>query len=254
MRKPRNYWNKDRCHNLALKCQYRKQFELKYTGAYKSSVRNKWLDEVCSHMLYQGNKYKRLIYSREYTLYDDKFVYVGLTYNILEREKQHRKNREFNCLLDLGFKLKINKLSDYMDNDNAAILEGKFLNYYKNNEWTILNKSKTGSLGAIQKWTKSKCHNIALRYKTRKELRIEHNNVYSTIQRNGWVNELFSHMIELKKHRDYWTLDKCAEECKKYGSKFILYKNLPVVYEKIRKNKWEFLYNNSNVSVFNLNL
>lgn len=51
-RKSPKYWNdKERCHKEALKYNYRSDFHLKSTSAYLSSVRNNWLDEVCSHMI-----------------------------------------------------------------------------------------------------------------------------------------------------------------------------------------------------------
>jgi predicted GIY-YIG superfamily endonuclease len=44
-------WNKEICKNEALKYNYRREFKLNNRQAYNASVRNKWLDEVCSHML-----------------------------------------------------------------------------------------------------------------------------------------------------------------------------------------------------------
>ena len=45
-------WNKENCHEVALKCTTRKEFSIKYGPAYISSRKNKWLDEICSHMEY----------------------------------------------------------------------------------------------------------------------------------------------------------------------------------------------------------
>lgn len=38
------------------------------------------------------------------------------------------------------------QLTDYIDKDDAAILEGEYLEKYKNNGWKIINISKTGDL------------------------------------------------------------------------------------------------------------
>ena len=50
MIKPRNYWTKEKCQEEALKYNSRGQF-CKSKGAYWACIKNKWLDEVCSHMI-----------------------------------------------------------------------------------------------------------------------------------------------------------------------------------------------------------
>ncbi len=44
-------WNKENCSVVALECESRKEFSIKYSSAYISSRKNKWLDEICSHMI-----------------------------------------------------------------------------------------------------------------------------------------------------------------------------------------------------------
>jgi len=49
--KPSNYWdNIENCKQAALECKTRTEFSKKYKGAYSACRRNKWLDELCSHM------------------------------------------------------------------------------------------------------------------------------------------------------------------------------------------------------------
>lgn len=45
------YWNKTNCQKMALKCNTRKEFSLRFTSAYISSRKNNWLEEICSHMI-----------------------------------------------------------------------------------------------------------------------------------------------------------------------------------------------------------
>lgn len=49
-RKPINYWNYDLCKNEALKYNNKKDFYTNSLSAYKASVKNKWINDVCSHM------------------------------------------------------------------------------------------------------------------------------------------------------------------------------------------------------------
>jgi predicted GIY-YIG superfamily endonuclease len=44
------FWTKERCEIKALLCDTRIEFKKKYSGAYQSARRHKWLDEICKHM------------------------------------------------------------------------------------------------------------------------------------------------------------------------------------------------------------
>ena len=44
------YWNKEKAHKEALKYKTRNEFYKKSRYAYEISRKNKWLDEICSHM------------------------------------------------------------------------------------------------------------------------------------------------------------------------------------------------------------
>ena len=46
----KNYWTKEECHEKALLCDSRSEFEKKYNKYYWKAMREKWLDEICSHM------------------------------------------------------------------------------------------------------------------------------------------------------------------------------------------------------------
>ena len=56
MRKPANFWNKERCRESALKCGSKTEFKLKYVSAYNNAWEFNWLDEICSHMKNIRNK------------------------------------------------------------------------------------------------------------------------------------------------------------------------------------------------------
>lgn len=47
---PNGTLTKKYCHKLALECNTRSEFEKRYLGAYTKARREKWLDEICSHM------------------------------------------------------------------------------------------------------------------------------------------------------------------------------------------------------------
>ena len=49
--KPAGYWTKEKCYNESIKYKYRSDFQKGCISAYTISVRNKWLDEICQHMI-----------------------------------------------------------------------------------------------------------------------------------------------------------------------------------------------------------
>jgi hypothetical protein len=51
MRRSRNYWTKDRCHEEALKYKTRREFQTNSKVAYSKARKMGWLDDICSHMV-----------------------------------------------------------------------------------------------------------------------------------------------------------------------------------------------------------
>ena len=81
----KEYWTKEKCHELALKCQSRTEFRKKYDSAHRYSCENNWMNDICSHMK-STNLNNRCIYSYEFS---DNHVYIGLTYKLKERHNRH---------------------------------------------------------------------------------------------------------------------------------------------------------------------
>lgn len=51
------YWTKEKCTEEALKYKHRGEFQKNNKSAYKISLYNGWLDEICSHMIHlRSNK------------------------------------------------------------------------------------------------------------------------------------------------------------------------------------------------------
>jgi len=87
-------------------------------------------------------------------------------------------------------------------------------------------------------WTKGKCHEEALKYKTRVEFSKQSACAYSSAKRYKWLNEVCSHMIELRKPHGYWTKDLCHKEALKYEftSKFQRWSGS--AYASAKRNNW----------------
>lgn len=238
-RRPSGYWTKERCNEVANLCSTRSEFRIKYVSAYNNSWEYGWLDELCAHMDIKGNLKKRLVYSYEFS---DNFVYVGITCNMDRRNKQH-------CEIGGAVFEHINKsnilpirkiLSDgVVDVRKAQELEKMWVDRYSINGWNILNKMKTGGLGGNTiVWDKTNCLNVAILCKTRKEFSIRFVSAYINARKNGWLDEICSHMILLRKPKNYWNFENCKEAAKKYNTRFDFSHKCSGAYFVSKKNNW----------------
>ena len=88
-----------------------------------------------------------------------------------------------------------------------------------------------------QKWNKVKCKEEALKYKTRTEFYKLSCGAHDKARLNGWLDEICSHMIELRKPKNYWTIEKCKEESLKYKTRSELRKNCSRAHHILNENK-----------------
>jgi hypothetical protein len=221
--KTKGYWNKENCKKEALQYLTRSEFHQNSIGAYTSSLKKGWLDEVCSHMVTIGNNKKRCIYAIEFI---DKHVYIGLTYNIQKRFKDHIKNVDYNNSPVLEhmniteYVPIIKQVTDYIYFKDASIIEGIIKSEYENDGWLILNKAKCGSLGGNTiKWTKEECKKEASKFNTRGDFKKVFGWAYNISLKNGWLDEICSHMEYECYPNNYWDKEKCKKEASKYKTR-----------------------------------
>ena len=139
-------YNKEICVTTARTCNSRVEFFNKYPGMVDCAKRHGWYEECCAHMGTRGNK-QRIIYAYEFE--EAHAAYIGLTFKMEVRNKRHHKEGAvFDFAKQHGIDIPTPKiLTEYMDQDEASIQEGVWLQKYKDNGWVILNRFKTGSLG-----------------------------------------------------------------------------------------------------------
>ena len=83
------------------------------------------------------------------------------------------------------------------------------------------------------------CKIYALKYTTRSEFKKYSQVLYNFSRKNGWLDEVCSHMFFNKKlPSGYWTFEKCQIEALKYNSRSEFKKKSFVAYNKSRKNGW----------------
>ena len=85
-------------------------------------------------------------------------------------------------------------------------------------------------------WTKERCHKEALKYKTKAEFRQNERRAYDKAKRLKWVDEICSHMTEIR--RKPWTKEECQIEALKYKNRKDFQYNSKGCYLSALKRKW----------------
>ena len=213
----KGYWTKENVKNEALKYSKRFDFYKKSSGAYDKAVKNGWLNEICSHMELSGNVYKRMIYAYEF---EDGCAYVGLTYNLKNRNNRHLNDKGssvYKHLNNKNTKYILIELTDFIEKSKAQELEKYFYLKYVKDGWNMLNIAKTGALGGnTLKWTEEMVKIEALKYKSKSEFKLKSSSAYIAARKNKWLNDVTNHMIIIRKPNNHWTLENCKTEALKY--------------------------------------
>ncbi len=85
-------------------------------------------------------------------------------------------------------------------------------------------------------WTLEKVLELASKYETIKDFRINHKDAYSIAVNYGWLDELRKILKSGK--GEWWTLDKVKERAAKYNTLQDFYQNDLRAYEAAKRNKW----------------
>jgi len=236
MRKNKSYiWTKDFCQKESLKFNSRNEFRKNSSYIYGKSLIYGWIDEICSHMKCMGDLYKRCIYVYEFS---DNYAYIGLTCDLDRRFNEHLRKGSVYEHIQKNNNYKFKKLSEYIDVYLSKILEEDYVNKYKNNDWKILNKCKTGGTGGKKYWTKELCQIEANKFNTKVEFKKQSASAYTISLKNKWLKEICLHMTPLVKPNGYWTKELCQIEALKYKTRSEFYMKSISAYSKSYKSGW----------------
>jgi predicted GIY-YIG superfamily endonuclease len=193
-----NYWSKEKCSEEASKYVHRIDFIKNSNKAYRAASKKGWLEDICKHMIKIGDTYSRCIYAIEFS---DNSVYIGLTYNINKRFKDHITDVKYNSSSVLKYIKKtgltpfLKQLTDYLDVEIASKLEEIKKKEYEASGWNIINKVKCGGIGGNKiKWNKENCKKAASQFKTKMDFRKNCGSAYTISLKNKWLTEICSHM------------------------------------------------------------
>lgn len=104
--------------------------------------------KALQHMMPLGNRKWKMIYSYEFP---DNTVYVGLTYDRERRKKDHRTEKGsavYKHIKKTGLEPKYCELTELLPVDEAQMMEGEYVERYRQQGWKILNVVATGGIGS----------------------------------------------------------------------------------------------------------
>jgi predicted GIY-YIG superfamily endonuclease len=188
---PPNSWTKERCKEVALKYNCRSDFQKSNYNVYRIAYDQKWLNEICSHMIKIGNIYKRLVYIYKFS---DNSIYVGLTCNSIRRSTEHltSKTSVYKHIKETGLYPIYTELTDYIDSVEASEMEKYYVEYYRKDGFNILNKSEAGGLGGGKiKWTYENCKIEASNYSNRSRFSECKRRAYDKCIKEGWLDDFY---------------------------------------------------------------
>jgi hypothetical protein len=186
----------DVCKLEALKFTTKSEFRKNSTSCYVTALKNKWLDDICGHMIVNRIKWDVELCvkkSKEYTTVSkfnkSRAGYAAKRLGISEELKKNMiKLREANNTLNYEY---CKKVSFNFKTKREL---------YLNNESVYLKCRKNGRLeeffadsGYKPKgyWTKDKCKELALTFATKTEFKKAHPSPHQISYKNSWLDEFF---------------------------------------------------------------
>lgn len=240
----------EECLKIAKKYKSRGEFSKNARNVYMTAYNNGWLDEICSHMktntkpngywTYDNCKKSALdCKSRSEFMRKSPSAYSiacreGWITEICSHMVRPLPKRFWTKERCLSEAQKYKSRKDFFIKSNSAYSAASKQGWIKDICKHMPYQQKEPGY-----WTKDKCRIEALQYKTKAEFRQQSSSAYVATKRNGWIKELCSHMVSVKKHPDgTLTKEYCKKIASKYETKADFQRNNQSIYNKSLKQGW----------------
>jgi predicted GIY-YIG superfamily endonuclease len=231
-------WSKKVIVAEAKKYDTRSEFEKAAPGAYKTAAEQGYLDEICGDMRTVGHAYKRAIYAIEF---EDRSVYVGLTYDYKARFSDHlnnSSNRHVKDKLKSGIGYKLVEFGEWYDNQEARLAEESTVKKYDNDGYSILNIARVGSGGSLgssrKEWTKERALETARKCNSPTEFKKRFVGAWTAAHKDGYIEECYEHMTARTVPR--WTKELVFDAALKCKTRTEFRSRFPTAWRMASKN------------------
>ena len=249
MSKPKVYWDYDTCYKVAKECSYRSDLKYKYEQAYRTALKNGWINDytwfVSKGEAITKNKTvytKDMCYeeAKKYTSKIDFFrnckgAYVAakknrwmLEYTWLIQPKQYKGKFNYGYCYEEAKKYKTRK--EFQVGCSCGYHHARINKWLDDYTWFIHPEVSN------KKWNKETCYNEAKKYKTLKEFADKSLGAYHVALKNEWIQDYI--WLERKKTNIEWNYDNCYNEAKKYKSRSEFKQKNNAAYRCSYNNGW----------------
>jgi predicted GIY-YIG superfamily endonuclease len=197
---PTLFWTKEKCHEAALKCKTRSEFSIKYSGGYDAAIKNKWLEEIFSHM------------------------------QSVQKPSGYWVNNKDRCAIESA---KYNSRKEFALKSPAAYQAAQ-----KKGWLNEICSHMTSNQKPHNFWNKHRCEEEAKKLKTLQEFDDKNTSACQAARKNGWLDEIGSHFVTDKHKPGYWNKERCSEEALKYKSRKEFQKKSGSAFGSAVRNKW----------------
>lgn len=210
---PAGYWTKEKCRERAVDYNSRSEFEKACSAAYNAAYKAGWLDDICSHMVPKGNRFKRKIYAFTFS---DGYAYVGLAQDPADRYRSHVSGKDrssvYEHIKESDATYEFALLTNWLHKDVAGKVEEEYRQKYAADGWKMLNKMKCGSLGGSTKiYTEEKIRQERDKYEYVDDFRKGSPHCYHYILKHKLWDEYCGMMKFKRAPNKYWTLDRAIK-------------------------------------------
>lgn len=178
---------------------------LEHKKCFRKMKTNNWLKDYTWLKNNREAKVKKsVVYSYEFS---DHSVYVGLTNSLNRRDQQHRERRyhsngkpQYDGVLDYSLKYNIEIpevkiLTNNLTREESGLQEIKWIQYYKDNGWKIINRNRGGATGVgvinKSKWTHETVIEEAKKYKNMEQMCRENHSAYKYMEKWNLKKDCF---------------------------------------------------------------
>ncbi len=215
------------------------EFREKFPISYKAARENGWYEELTKSLEKVEDDRKRLIYAYEFP---DNSVYVGLTVNEKRRKFGHLNTLDVESpvaqyILDTGLQPTYKVIIKDLTPKEAQESEGCTEEKYKSEGWKVLNRYKTGSLGACRRfWSEQSIYDAAKPFKTSSDFKKGNYAAYQAAQKYGYLKDITSKMVPF--NRTLWTYENIKNLAHGLKTRSELKKANHTAYITALKNGW----------------
>ena len=237
-------WTYEACCEESKKYKSRSEFCKKCVGGYTRALNRGWLDDFI--WLKNEHVLSEEVDSIYAYFFEPNVVYIGRTLMRTQNKRHKQHLQEGNDTVYKYAKInnvevpKMTILEENLTVKEGSKREGFWVDYYKKQNYVILNRCKTGGIGGLGrgKWNKKACFNEALKYKTMDEFYTCSGSAYSRAIEKGWIDD-YTWLERKHTKRGFWQdYDNCINEAKKYDSITEFQKNAPGAYNSATDNGW----------------